>query len=99
VAQRRRTARDERRGGVCGGAALWCRAHAVPEDHAAGDFDHGCRVLPRELWQKLTAAGKTNIDFVGTERSVSCSDAVAANFDQDNEGHSCYSFRTSSTWG
>jgi len=37
-----------------------------------------------------STAGKTNIDFVGTERSVSCSDAVAANFDQDNEGHSCY---------
>ena len=43
-----------------------------------------------KLWGKLQTAGKTNIDFVGTEKSVSCADPAASNFDQDNEGHSCY---------
>ena len=43
-----------------------------------------------KLWQKLQTAGKTNIDFVGTEKSVGCSDGVPTTFDPDNEGHSCY---------
>jgi hypothetical protein len=55
-----------------------------------GDSTTAAVCYRAKLWGKLQAAGKTNIDFVGTEKSVSCTDNVPANFDQDNEGHSCY---------
>lgn len=55
-----------------------------------GDSTTAAVCYRAKLWQKLSAAGKTNIDFVGTEKSVGCSSSVQTDFDQDNEGHSCY---------
>jgi lysophospholipase L1-like esterase len=55
-----------------------------------GDSTTAATCVRARLWQRLSAANKTNVDFVGTEKSTGCSDSVPANFDQDNEGHSCY---------
>jgi lysophospholipase L1-like esterase len=55
-----------------------------------GDSTTAAVCYRAKLWGKLTAAGKTNIDFVGTEKSTGCSDTLPVGFDQDNEGHSCY---------
>jgi hypothetical protein len=55
-----------------------------------GDSTTAATCVRARLWKKLQDAGKTNIDFVGTEKDVGCSDMVPTGFDSDNEGHSCY---------
>lgn len=55
-----------------------------------GDSTTQATCYRARLWQILQDAGKTNIDFVGTEKDAGCSDGVPDGFDSDNEGHSCY---------
>jgi hypothetical protein len=55
-----------------------------------GDSTTAATCYRARLWQLLREAGKTNVDFVGTETDAGCSDGVPAGFDTDNEGHSCY---------
>ena len=73
-----------RRGGAAAGAggSGGSVAHVGPwKIMPLGDSTTAAVCYRAKLWQKLQTAGKTNIDFVGTEKSVGCSDAVPANFD------------------
>ena len=74
-------------GGGSGGGAAHVGAWKIMP---LGDSTTASVCYRPKLWGKLTTAGKTNIDFVGTEKGVSCSDPAPANFDPDNEGHPCY---------